>query len=361
VHLMSTRRALQHVVLKHLSTERIDKLSGQFIRQVGALRPLSAATSGAAGAVAASTPLAIHLSPPSVLQRSEPLVLRLRPRRASSSKHASDDPASWTHSSVTTSCPFESMWNAVSAHKEINLVQSPPDQHPGSDVHAAWLAQFEQLPFVAALQLQGVSEVDVVDPSSSMVGRTLRRAKSLWTLLVRSRTSGPAYSSVVQSDIEASAGAAAPGIPHLRIRLLFKTGCSSEQILLASLYTAYLRQGWASSPATAAVASHTQRAQQLHREALQLMRIDAEGEAPLQQFPAATVSAAPSQPADVIGAVNASAQSPAAPQPLPHSSQFVQALRNAGYQTASHFVEDDNPVRVHIATFASASDSTRSS
>jgi hypothetical protein len=448
-HLLATRQALGHVVLKHVTPARAELLASQFGRQI--MRQTKRAGTGggmhqsaAAAATTRSMPsssssfpfssspsqpgssvssLSFHLSPPAVLQRSEPLFFRLRrssgrPTPASeavatdaatAAVNQSDllEPSSCadtdelaqhsSSSSLHTQASFERLWRTVSQQPRINDVVSKDDEgriHMRADVesplearrdqvqlHERWLAQFDALPFIAALQLvdlhdvslassQGAEELDEqLDKAvtSSFFSRMKTYGTTLWSRWQHKlQSSRRSYAALATAD--SSSASSSPPSQHLRILLLHKQGASAEQLLLSSLYTSHLRRGWAAAAMARprqADSFFTPEAtaillRDLHRDALGLMRLDAAAGAPplLDIMDRAAVSAAAStEPAASVLApssspaagVDTSSAASAAHPPLPHTSHFVHALRVAGYHTAAHFVEDDNPVRIQLA------------
>jgi hypothetical protein len=448
-HLLATRQALGHVVLKHVTPARAELLAAQFGRQImqtkragGGMHKSAAQTLAAAhfapsshapfcsspSQPSSSVPsLSFHLSPPAVLQRSEPLFFRLR-RSAGLPTLVSDAVATDTAAAVAnqsdlsepsssvadahelaqrssstslhTQSSFERLWRAVSQQPRVNDVvvghdenatvaegdvESPLEAHRGPvQLHERWLAQFDALPFVAALQIvdprdvslassQGAEEMDEqLDKAASVsfFSRVKTRVTTLWSRWQHKLQSSRGSYAVLTTADSPSASSSPP--PHLRILLLHKQGASAEQLLLSSLYTSHLRRGWAA----AAARTHPRQAdscfspeateillRDLHRDALALMRLDATaaGAPPLMDIldRAAAVSAATSTEApsglappttSIPAAVDAApANRQSVVPPLPHASHFVHALRVAGYHTAAHFVEDDNPVRIHLA------------
>ena len=452
-HLGATHRALQCVVINQLHARRLATLGVQFVRQ------MRAQTERQGALTAWQTPLSFRLSSPSALQHHEPLLPRLRraayrPSGADSDADA-DTAVHWERywsasSSVDTAPPFERLVQAALAEPQLHLRAGEIALHsdafaPSASASAAstgtaaqralydaWLAQFDSLPFVAALQLvapgemlpEEIAEADAaVGPEVAGVGawaRVCRRAgavkRAAMTLWQRRRrhlpfSAGPAQGSYGYAAVSASvsshpaaAAAAVPSSPQpwprLHVRLLFKSGCSAEQLLTASLYTTSLRLRWAEaaeaaeagtcagtasrpfssapsdSPSSSAVAASGQRespaklALRLHHEALQLLRLDAESGAaaamaaaatdpaaaefaaestptPPRPAPAEATIATPTSPDDAASLVpTAPSALSAAPRPLP--SRFVLELRAAGFQTECHFVEDDNPVRIQL-------------
>ena len=403
-HLLATYRALKDVVINQLHEKRIQKLSLEYIQQLEQQQGQGQRSPGH------GQPLQFqfHLSSPAAIQRSEPLFFRLRTVAAASrgaapagSSSASREP--WTNSSLNTSPEFERLVAQLLLHPELHLSSeeiarassslsssasgstssSASSTSPPLSAHAlyeSWLGQFESLPFVASLQLlseeQAVHDLDRSSaddsaPDYSSAGwrqKLTQISQAAQTVWQRSANKGR-YASVPSAASSSSPSSSSPALPRLHIRLLFKSGCTSEQLLVASLYTTFLRARWAAaqmgvpSTSSSSSSSASTRLQRLHAEALQLLRTDTDANngvnaAVMASDHAAALSCAltptppsfsllhssgPSSPGVAI------APSPSASSSISHpASRFVHELRLAGFQTELHFVQDDNPVRIQL-------------
>jgi hypothetical protein len=388
-HIMATYRALKRVVINHLTEARVNTLAVHYLA--------SPSTGGKYAEVLQLLP------PPSALQRTEPLfwmqgqpkemvkqeVERSSPSSSSSSSSSdnesllhkkpseADEPApppsslfppSWPESSVDLEPRFERMVECVVRQPDMHLEGKEGRTMDATQAYNAWLKQFDDLPFVASLQVS-TDPRDVKRWTGSL--SWIAQQQQFWKRSVQKMPGQRDEEEEWREDerytqvpVDLPEESVSTSRPHLHIRLCYKASASPDDILQSMLYLAEMRQQWqklqqeTNVSATSSDLVKGVRAAHLH--ALTLLSNDL-----IKTVVLPNEHAPPAEPAkDANSSAEASSDASAEREerekerrekeankykPM-RSSAFVATLRASGYATENHFVQDHNATRITLAT-----------